>query len=248
MGSAASHLARALSTGATVSTWQRGGTRLPIDWDSGYVAQRSAANGLGDSLATAGAITQAAIGSVAKVASTSIASALGMGAAMIPLIGAGVAALTFAVPMILNQFRGCGQTCTAATRIVDQAGEALELNLRAYMEGPHTVTSQRVALDTFDQIWAAVANACSNPALGDAGRRCISERQRGGHVPGVTREGSWFEWYRDPIANDPNVKPDPVDPSSLQGIGTNFLAGMGSGTTLLLGAAALGVLALAMSD
>lgn len=96
-------------------------------------------------------------------------------------------------------FRGCGASCIAATQVVDQVEPALKQNVLGYLEGPRTMADQRHALAAFDYAWSEVVRACSNPALGDAGRRCISERDRGGRP---SWGANWFELYRDPIAND----------------------------------------------
>jgi hypothetical protein len=137
------------------------------------------------------------------------------------LVGAGVAAVAALIPVIVNLFKGCGATCTAATRIVDQAEGYLKQNVAAYQAGPHTRSSQALALSTFDQLWTQVLQGCSNPALADAGRRCISERSRGG-------KWDWFVYYRDPIANDTRVVPDPaVASSTLASIGIDPNSGVG---------------------
>lgn len=100
-------------------------------------------------------------------------------------------------------FSGCGQTCVAATQIADQVEQLLKQNRDTYlgMAPPRPRSLQVQALNNFDSAYAQLISGCSNPALGDAGRRCISDRQRGGRFP-------WPEWYRDPIANDSQVYDD----------------------------------------
>lgn len=112
---------------------------------------------------------------------------------------------------------GCGQTCIAATKVVNTVEPYLQQNLKAYQAGGHTKSEQATALKVFDAAWADAVQGCSNPALGSAGQRCISERQAGGSAPWCpTKTGcDWFSLYRDPIANDPNVVPDPVPISML---------------------------------
>lgn len=81
-----------------------------------------------------------------------------------------------------------------------------------------TESMQAYYLSIFDQAWAAVQQGCGNPQLGTAGQNCITDRQQGachytidGQTPGTPPNcGNWFVWYRDPIANDPNVIADPV--------------------------------------
>jgi hypothetical protein len=79
------------------------------------------------------------------------------------------------------------------------------------MSGPRTRSSQAAALKNFDDAWAYLtsAEACGNPQLGNPGKACISDRSRGGRW-------DWFSYYRDPIAQDPNVKEDPVADSISQ--------------------------------
>ena len=79
------------------------------------------------------------------------------------------------------------------------------------------------AIANFDMLWNWLQQPqqCGNPALGDAGKRCITDRQSGActwhqaanTVPpwGTPPAGAcwnWFNGYRDPIANDTNVYDD----------------------------------------
>ena len=68
-----------------------------------------------------------------------------------------------------------------------------------------------------------VVTQCSNGSLGDAGARCISDRQRGG-------KWDWFAYYRDPIASDGTVVDDSVganlySPSSVLQSVSNVVSG-----------------------
>jgi hypothetical protein len=169
-------------------------------------------------------------------AAASAASATGVliGAlATIPVAGP-IAAAIAAVGVLLAQvFSGCGQTCTEASNLANQAEPLLLQNLNTYMSAPtHYASMQAAALNNFTLTWNALVSACSNPALGAAGQACISDRQQGGcHYkasPGgwVQNNGVWsytpwgaegsgtacWNWwvgYHDPIANDPTVVPDP---------------------------------------
>ncbi len=118
------------------------------------------------------------------------------------------------VSLFHNAFSGCGETCVAATRIVDQIEPYLKQNRDWYLSQPaRTPEMQQKALALFDAAWSDVVAGCSDPNLGDAGRRCISERERGGSAPWCpTGTGcDWFTLYRDPIANDvPNAQANPV--------------------------------------
>lgn len=111
----------------------------------------------------------------------------------VPVIGAAVAAVTFGLSRIFRR----GAQKRAATQIVDELEPLLKQNLEGYLSGPRTVESQRQALQNFDAAWQYLTSSrgCGNPDLGDAGRRCISERARGGRW-------DWWAAYRDPIAND----------------------------------------------
>lgn len=123
----------------------------------------------------------------------------------VPVVGAAVAGVVLALAAIFGR-KGPKQK-EAATQIVNQVADLMRDNLNAYMAGPRTRASQLMALEAFDQAWAWMesADGCGNPALGDAGRRCIEERRRGGSAPWCpTGTGcDFFHDLRDPIANDP---------------------------------------------
>lgn len=108
-------------------------------------------------------------------------------------------------------FAGCGQTCTQATKVVDQVeAQYLKPLLDQWHSLPvHYYSNQQQALAVFDAAWAMVLKGCGDPNLGEAGRKCISERQRGG-TSAWCPNCNWFTLYRDPIANDPSVIPDPT--------------------------------------
>lgn len=130
--------------------------------------------------------------------------------------------------MIANS--GCGAICVQASNVVNQAEPLLQQNLQAYLSLPvHYASAQAQALANFDSVWNAVNTACASPSLQMAGANCIADRisgachyktsaggwQNGTYVsPGANGSGStcwnWFVGYRDPIANDPTVVPDPI--------------------------------------
>jgi hypothetical protein len=145
------------------------------------------------------------------------------------LIIAGAAAAVQALTALFtNVFSGCGQTCVEATRVVDTVeAQYLKPNLAAYFgQAVRTRSMQVAALQVFDYAWSMVLAGCGDPALGDAGRRCIRERQRGGSAPWCpTGTGcDWFTLYRDPIQNDPGVVPDALPVSA---VGSTFLSSLG---------------------
>jgi hypothetical protein len=81
-----------------------------------------------------------------------------------------------------------------ATQFANEIEPRLRLNRDSYLAGPQTPTKQLAALHYFDVQWAAFQSSdqCGADALGDAGRRCLSDRSRDGTWP-------WELYYRDPI-------------------------------------------------
>ena len=144
-------------------------------------------------VAAAGSIASGAVG-------TGTVLGASWAATVVPIIGPALAMLTMAISSSIAR-RNAQKT--AATRVVDEVEPDMERNREIYMQGPRTRSAQEQALANFDAMWAHVAQACSNPQLGSAGQRCISERQPGG-------KWDWFAYYRDPIATDSQVQEDPV--------------------------------------
>jgi len=109
-------------------------------------------------------------------------------------------------------------------------------------------------LANFDAIWATLVNMCGNPSTGNAGKRCISDRQSGACTwkatadspwPGGPAAGqcwNWFNAYRDPISQDPNVVPDSVS-SLVTGAANSALSELSSLPSWVLLAAALALVA-----
>lgn len=150
-------------------------------------------------------------------------------------IGAGVAAAISALQLLFSR-KGPKQK-TATTAIVNQVEPILKQNLAGYLAGPRTVSSQTVALGVFDAGFAYVVEYCDIPQMGAPGKACVSERSPGG-------KWDWYAYYRDPIANDPNVVPDPTGTeeigSSLSSLfGTNT-TGEGIDPKILIAAALIG--------
>lgn len=124
---------------------------------------------------------------------------------------------------VLGIGSGCGQTCVLSSQYADKASAILDQNIHTYFSipAPRSASVQSSTLIVFDSVWNDLVQQCSNPALGDAGRRCITDRQAGActwhqtadKVPpwGTPAAGAcwnWFNGYRDPIASDPNVISD----------------------------------------
>lgn len=267
-----------LSDGAQSFTWflkSEAGNKVLAIRDSYHVIPRNpyVTWGMGQVVPTS-VSTAASIAATGIVTTTSILTALGstmtvLGLAL-PVVGTAIAALIGIGIAIANAFKGCGQTCTEATSIANQADSLLVQNVTAYTSSSiRYVSMQQAALNTFDTTWAALQQACGASALGTAGQRCITDRQRGActwkaslggwnadgtFTPwGAAGSGStcwnWFVGMRDPIANDPNVQPDPTSSSLLTGSAATSTIGTGTGTgsastssdltELLIGAALL---------
>jgi hypothetical protein len=160
-------------------------------------------------LGSAAQATGTAVNTAGTVATIGAQSGWWLSTAAVPVIGAAVAGVTLGLQLLFN--RKGPQQKIAATKIVDQLEPLLKNNVQAYMSGPRTRSSQAAALKNFDDAWAYLtsAEACGNPQLGNPGKACISDRSRGGRW-------DWFSYYRDPIAQDPDVKEDPVADSIAQ--------------------------------
>lgn len=218
-----------------------------------YVRRPSAFHGLGDGPSNAqigaGFAAGAAIGVTTAISTGSkvaggVAAAL---AAIAPFTGpaapfiAVAAGLVAVLTPVFN--RGCGPSCTQATAIANQAADAINKVQDAYFSQPvRTRASQLAALGLIDDVIAQLQKMCGNPALGDAGRRCISERiVRGGSAPWCpTGTGcDWFTVHRDPIANDPGVIDDPVTDA-----GSSIVSSVGLNPSMLVGGIPIGQLAI----
>jgi hypothetical protein len=154
---------------------------------------------------------------------------------------------------------GCGQSCVLATQYANQMESLLMQNITAYFSiaAPRPLSAQRAALANFDTLWADFSQQASNPALGDAGKRAISERQAGSCAWKQTGTPPWgtpangeclnaFSQFRDPIANDLNVYDDSVAAVASSAIQSGsstvdaVASSLGVSTTVLIG---LGVVA-----
>ena len=119
-----------------------------------------------------------------------------------------------------------------ATHIVDQVeAQVLRPTLASWNGLPadkKTESMQALYLQTVDKALNDVQQGCSNPQLGTAGQHCISERLiHGGSAPWCpTGTGcDWITLYRDPIANDPAVQPDPPPEDSVASAARSFFGG-----------------------
>lgn len=146
---------------------------------------------------------------------TSLANAAGE----IPVAGPIIAGIASILGPIIATFNGCGQTCIQATQYANQANIALQQALNAYMAQPvHYKSVQQATLAQMQAVFDALRQACSNPALGSAGQRCISDRLVEGAVTSWCNGKVGCDWitaYYNPVLNDPNVVADPVSAASL---------------------------------
>jgi len=172
-------------------------------------------------LASQAASTAAATGSAAAI--------LGMAPALaVPVIGAAIAGVAMAVTYFIKH-SGCGITCVETSQWANEAEPYLRQNIDAYFKlpTPRSQSQQQAALNVFDTIFARLQQLCGQAGTGNAGVRCISDRQSGACKwnatadspwPGGPAQGScwnWFNAYRDPIAADSVVSDAAASVSSV---------------------------------
>lgn len=116
--------------------------------------------------------------------------------------GLAIMGVTTAITAYLGFRSRRNQRKVATTQIVDEAQPLLERNLEAWNKSLKTESAQKQALANYDAVWGEVVHQCSSPQMGTPGKWCIRDRERSGSWP-------WAVYWRDPIANDPNVTPDP---------------------------------------
>ncbi len=176
----------------------------------------------------AGAAT-AVIGSIASAGG----SILGIAASsLVPIVGPALAAATMLIQSLVAN-SGCGQTCIVTSQWANQAAAALQQVKDAYfaLPAPRTNAQKAVALANGQDIWRTLQQQCGQPGTGDAGKRCISDRQAGACTwhqaypptyPGDPELGACWNWdngYFAAIRQDPTV-PDAslsTDVSSILG-------------------------------
>jgi hypothetical protein len=167
------------------------------------------------------------IGSTAAGATTGILATVGL-TSLVPIVGPALGAAVMAVQYLIAN-SGCGQTCVITSQWANQAADALQKVLDGYfaLPAPRTQSQQAVAIAAFNSIWAQLQKLCGQPGTGDAGVRCITDRQAGACTwkqkyapvyPGEPNIGecwNWFNGYLAPIQQDPTVPdPTPVDQAS----------------------------------
>lgn len=210
-----------------------------MSFATSYAGYSFAGLGDADKQAQIAQITTTAVSGVGATLTPVIAHSIFAGAAgaampafAIPVVGAAIFGITLALSAILGR-KGPKQK-EAATKAVQQVEQLMRDNLNAYMAGPRTPDTQLMAKTNFEQAWAWMTgpDGCGNPALGDAGKRCISERQRGGNI-GQTGDNPWCTdpkgcdmWVTmyDPIVNDPHPAEFLAAQQATGGDGSNPLA------------------------
>ena len=161
--------------------------------------------------------TTAAEAVVPTLVGHSVAALLGVATTTaIPIVGAAIAGISIAIEAILNS--GCGQTCIETSQWANQAETYLQKNISQYFSipAPRPQAVQQLAMANFKAIWNQLVQLCTQPGTGNAGVRCISDRQDGAckwkatgqQYPGGPAPGACWNWWNGyfyPIANDPNV-------------------------------------------
>lgn len=158
----------------------------------------------GAGIVTASGTAERVQAAISAAGTTTVAMGTAAGAGWVPIVGPIIAGVSLGLAAIFNR-KGPKQKI-ASTKIADEIEQLLKENLEGYLASERTRTIQAYALKNFDDAWEFLSGpqGCGNPDLGEPGRRCISERQRGGFAPWCpTGTGcDWFALYRDPIAND----------------------------------------------
>ena len=193
----------------------------PIAWPLNLDGYSTIPWGLGN--VTSAENTTGIVSGAASVGVSAAAISGLIAASAVPIVGAAIAAATLIITQIIKN-SGCGQTCIETSQWANQAEQGLIKNIQAYFgNSPRYASQQASALANFDAIWAQLQAICGQPGTGNAGVRCITDRQAGACTwkqttsspllayPGEPQPGecwNWFNGYRDPIANDPDVQPD----------------------------------------
>lgn len=186
-----------------------------------------------------GATAGIATGVLATMTTGGATAILGITAAAVPVIGAALMAATMVVQYLVKN-SGCGQTCIETSSWANQAAAALQQVKDAYfaLPAPRTQAQKAVAVGAFQAIWAQLVKACGQPGTGNAGVRCISDRQAGACTwrqkyapvyPGDPQIGecwNWFNGYLQAIQQDP-VVPDTVATSVSSDLSSIFGGSVG---------------------
>ena len=189
--------------------------------------------------------------SAASVAAGGSGLILGMAPSLaIPVVGAAIVAAMLRTQLILHSG---ADTCIVTSNWANDAETKLRALAKAYFAtpAPRTQSQQQAAMQGFMSVWNYLQQECSNPQLGDPGRRCISDRQDGAcdwkqtnllGIPGEPAVGECFNWWNEyywPIANDITVPDAPLQDATAAIFGTSV-----SPWLLLAGAGLVGLVVL----
>lgn len=144
------------------------------------------------------------------------------------------------VTSLLPQF-GCGSTCTLTSDQANAVANYLQQNLNAFQSGQIDKTT---ALANFQTGWNALVTYCSNPQMGNAGKRCIEDRE--GSRNGGNGKYDWFAYYYDPIENAISSSTSIVNGSvgsSISNLTSTISGGTGEGLLIGLGILVFGLFA-----
>ncbi|MBK8200688.1 MAG: hypothetical protein IPK75_20315 [Acidobacteria bacterium] len=130
------------------------------------------------------------VGGILTTGGTNSIAAAAWGAMAIPIIGAAVAGVTIGL-MLLYARKGPKQK-VATTAIVNDVEPKLQANLEGFLAGPRTWESKEQAIANFYAGWQWVVDNCDTPEMGNPGKACVADRQRGG-------KWDWFRMYLEPI-------------------------------------------------
>lgn len=219
--------------------------------------RRRGRRGLGDQQSAQQAVQFGSVGASAAVSALVAMHLIPLSA--VPFVGPALAGAALVVSLLVKN-SGCGQTCIQTSSWANQAADALQKASDAYFAqpAPRSKSSQDLFINTFNQVWARMAELCGDPQWGDAGKRCISDRQRGACTwkqkyapvhPGQPQIGECWNWFNgilDPVANDPDVVHDSLLQSSSTSVSSalSTLTGgsVNPGLLLLAGLLLVGVL------
>jgi len=128
----------------------------------------------------------------------------GLGFVWIPfIIATAVTAGSTAGPLWIGANRIKNGQKLAASNFANEAEQYLQQNVDAWNSLPaneKTTANRGAAMEIFYYWWSELTNKCAT--LGEAGQRCINERNRGGQN---SWGKDWFELYLDPIEKSPVV-------------------------------------------
>lgn len=178
---------------------------------------------------------------------TSIAPATGPAAPFVAAAGQ----IANLVAQIGQFFQGCGQTCIQTSQWADEAENALNQIVQTYWNTPtpRYASFQASTVAAIQHVFQQLQQLCSNPQMGAAGQRCISERLvQNGTAPWCPNPGhtgcDWVTAYLVPIAHDTEVIPDPPGMTTTP-TGQLVSAAGASGSSSLLSGSMVPVLAIA---